>query len=76
VRVFFTTADGEHDEATHLGLRAADRVEEVEGLPVASVAALSLAWRDVGKKPEVHFLIRRGDRPHTIIYRQRSFGMP
>jgi hypothetical protein len=76
VRVFFIAAEADHEEATHLGLRMADRIEEVDGLPVASVAALARAWRDVGQKPEVHFLIRRGDQAHTIIYRHRSFGMP
>jgi hypothetical protein len=76
VRVFFATAEAEKDEGTHLGLRVADRVEEVEGLPIASLDALARAWRDVGRKPEVHFLIRRGERAHTIVYRLRSFGMP
>jgi hypothetical protein len=74
VRVFFATAEA--DQASHLGLRLADRIEEVDGLPVTSVAALSRAWQDVGRRPEVHFLIRRGDQAHTIVYRQRSFGMP
>jgi hypothetical protein len=76
VRVFFASTEAEHDEATHLGLRVADRVEEIDGLPVSGVDALARAWRHVGKNAEVHFLIRRGDRAHRIVYRQRSFGMP
>jgi len=74
VSVSFSAPEAEHDESTQLGLRAADRIEEVDGLPVAGFDALSRAWQDVGRKPEVRFLIRRGERAHSIIYRRSAYA--
>jgi hypothetical protein len=76
IRVSFSAPGAEHDENTKLGLRAADRIEEVDGLPVAGFDALSRAWQDVGRRQEVRFLIRRGDRAHMIIYRQSAYARP
>ncbi|HWO14509.1 MAG TPA: hypothetical protein VNN80_33620 [Polyangiaceae bacterium] len=74
VRVFFASAE-EGEGGAHLGLRRADRIEEVDGLPVAGLDAFMNAWRGVGVKPEVRFYISRAGRPHTLIYRRRAPGM-
>jgi hypothetical protein len=75
VRVFFNDAADGNDDDGYLGLRSADRIEEVEGLPVTSLDALLLAWRRVGWLPEVRFSVSRAGRMHTIIYRRRAPGM-
>ena len=75
VRVFFNDpADGNEDDS-YLGLRSADRIEEVDGLPVTSLDALQLAWHRVGWLPEVRFSLSRAGRMHTVIYRRRAPGM-
>jgi hypothetical protein len=75
VRVFFNdSADGNDDDG-YLGLRSADRIEEVDGLPVTSLDTLQLAWHRVGWLPEVRFAISRAGRMHTVIYRRRAPGM-
>jgi hypothetical protein len=75
VRVFFNdAADGNEDDG-YLGLRSADRIEEVDGLPVTSLDALRLAWHRVGWLPEVRFSVSRAGRLHTVIYRRRAPGM-
>jgi hypothetical protein len=75
VRVFFNDAADGNDDDGYLGLRSADRIEEVEGLPVTSLDALLLAWRRVGWLPEVRFSVSRAGRMHTVIYRRRAPGM-
>ena len=75
VRVFFNdSADGSDDDG-YLGLRSADRIEEVDGLPVTNLDTLQLAWHRVGWLPEVRFSISRAGRMHTVIYRRRAPGM-
>jgi len=75
VRVFFNEAADGMDDDSYLGLRSADRIEEVDGLPVASLDALQLAWHRVGWLPEVRFSVSRAGRLHTVIYRRRAPGM-
>jgi len=79
VRVFFNAAaeaavEGGTDD-TYVGLRRADRIEEIDGLPVASLDALLQAWQRVGWLPEVRVTVRREGRLHTILYRRRAPGM-
>jgi hypothetical protein len=76
VRVVFNALETDGDDVTLLGLRRADRIEEIEGLPVAGLDVLQQAWQGVGRRPEVRFLISRGGRPHTVIYRRRASAMP
>lgn len=75
VRVFFADSADSSEDDSYLGLRSADRVEEVDGLPVTSLDTLQLAWRRVGWLPEVRFSISRAGRLHTVIYRRRAPGM-
>lgn len=74
VRVFFEVGQEDGDDDTHLGLRRADRIEEVDGLTIAALSVFLEAWHGVGKKPEVRLLVNRAGRPHTVIYRRRSPG--
>jgi hypothetical protein len=79
VRVFFNAAaeaavEGGTDD-TYVGLRRADRIEEIDGLPVASLGALLQAWQRVGWLPEVRVTVRREGQLHAIVYRRRAPGM-
>jgi hypothetical protein len=74
VRVFFASAE-EGDDDTHLGLQRADRIEEIDGLPVAGLDTFLSAWRNVGVKSEVRFSLSRAGRPHTLVYRRRTPAM-
>jgi len=71
-RVVLDAPEADGDAPTYLGLRGADRIEEIEGLPIAGLDALEKAWQGVGRRPEVRFLITREGQPHTIIYRRRA----
>lgn len=75
VRVFFNDAAEGNEDDSYLGLRSADRIEEVDGLPVTSLDTLQLAWHRVGWLPEVRFSVSRAGRLHTVIYRRRAPGM-
>jgi hypothetical protein len=75
VRVFLKDATEGNDDDSYLGLRSADRIEEVDGLPVTRLETLLLAWHRVGWLPEVRFSISRAGRMHTVIYRRRAPGM-
>jgi len=71
VHVFFP--DGQEDaDGTYLGLSRTDRIEEIDGLTIASLSPFLELWRGVGKKPEVRLLLNREGNAHTIIYRRRS----
>lgn len=74
VRVFFDVGREDGDAATYLGLRRADRIEEVDGLTIAALSTFLEAWHGVGKKPEVRLLVNRAGRPHAVIYRRRLPG--
>jgi hypothetical protein len=74
VRVFFEVGKEDGDDETLLGLRRADRIEEVDGLTIATVSRFLEAWQGVGRKPEVRLLLNRAGRSHTVIYRRRVPG--
>src|SRR6185295_6910422 len=74
VRVTFDAAADDAD-GTYAGLRRADHIEEIDGLPVASLDALQQAWQRVGSLPEVRVTVSREGRLHSLIYRRRMPGM-
>lgn len=74
VRVFFEVGEEDGDDETYLGLRRADRIEEVDGLTINALSRFLEAWQGVGRKPEVRLLLNRGGHSHTVIYRRRLPG--
>jgi hypothetical protein len=74
VRVFFEVAEEDGHDETYLGLRRADRIEEVDGLAIAALSTFLEAWQGIGRKPEVRLLLNRAGHSHTVIYRRRSSG--
>ncbi|MEY2934862.1 MAG: hypothetical protein RL033_5611 [Pseudomonadota bacterium] len=74
VRVFFEVGEEDGDDETYLGLRRADRIEEVDGLAIAALSTFLEAWQGIGRKPEVRLLLNRAGHSHTVIYRRRSSG--
>lgn len=74
VRVFFEVGEEDGDDETYLGLRRADRIEEIDGLTIAALSTFLEAWRGIGIKPEVRVLLNRAGRSHTVIYRRRLPG--
>jgi hypothetical protein len=72
VHVFFPDGQQDADDGTYLGLSRSDRIEEIDGLTIASLSPFLELWRGVGKKPEVRLLLNREGNAHTIIYRRRS----
>jgi hypothetical protein len=74
VRVFFEVGEEDGDDETYLGLRRADRIEEVDGLAIAALSTFLEAWQGIGRKPEVRLLLNRAGRSHTVVYRRRSSG--
>lgn len=74
VRVFFEAGEEDGDDETYLGLRRADRIEEIDGLAISALSTFLEAWQGVGTKPEVRLLLNRAGRSHTVIYRRRLPG--
>lgn len=74
VRVFFELGEVDGDDETYLGLRRADRIEEIDGLTIAALSSFLEAWQGIGLKPEVRLLLQRAGRSHTVIYRRRLAG--
>ena len=74
VRVFFEVGTEDGEDAGYLGLRRADRIEEVDGLTIAALSSFLEAWQGIGQKPEVRLLLNRAGRSHTVIYRRRFAG--
>lgn len=74
VRVFFELGEEDGDDDTYLGLRRADRIEEIDGLTIGTLGAFLEAWQGVGLKPEVRLLLNRAGRSHSVIYRRRLPG--
>ncbi len=74
VRVFFEAGEEDGDDETYLGLRRADRIEEVDGLTIAALSSFLEAWQGVGMRPEVRLLLNRAGHSHTVIYRRRMPG--
>jgi hypothetical protein len=74
VRVFFEVGNEDGDDDTYLGLRRADRIEEIDGLTIGALSSFLEAWQSVGSRPEVRLLLNRAGRSHTVIYRRRLPG--
>jgi hypothetical protein len=74
VRVFFELGNEDGDDETYLGLRRADRIEEIDGLTIGALSSFLEAWQSVGSRPEVRLLLNRAGRSHTVVYRRRLPG--